>query len=182
MTDARSLTRSERPSTSSGRKSISGRGGTPTRLTKEGGPPWSRDSNSPPGFLVASSAETERWRLERLRCTGPQLDSPVTRRKSFFRLAVSSSRPRTSRKTRLLVTGVRSGDLIDCPNCAGHPLRVREDAGAGRRRSRHHPPRACQGRGQGFVLRSDRPADVRVRDVRRRGSVGRKPEAGPRVE
>jgi hypothetical protein len=25
--------------------------------------------------------------------------------------------------------GVRSGDLVECPNCAGHPLRVREEDG-----------------------------------------------------
>jgi mercuric ion transport protein len=28
-----------------------------------------------------------------------------------------------------LPVGVRSGDLVECPNCAGHALRVREDAG-----------------------------------------------------
>lgn len=28
-----------------------------------------------------------------------------------------------------LAPRVRSGDLIDCPNCAGHALRVRKDAG-----------------------------------------------------
>ncbi len=28
-----------------------------------------------------------------------------------------------------LPTGVQPGDLVDCPNCAGHALRVREDAG-----------------------------------------------------
>lgn len=25
--------------------------------------------------------------------------------------------------------GTRSGDLVECPNCAGHALRVHEDAG-----------------------------------------------------
>ena len=28
-----------------------------------------------------------------------------------------------------LPEGVKSGDLIECPNCAGHALRLREDAG-----------------------------------------------------
>ncbi len=28
-----------------------------------------------------------------------------------------------------LPPGVRSGDLVECPNCAGHALRVRENAG-----------------------------------------------------
>jgi len=28
-----------------------------------------------------------------------------------------------------LPSRVRSGDLIECPNCAGHLLRVRDDAG-----------------------------------------------------
>ena len=28
-----------------------------------------------------------------------------------------------------LPEGTRSGDLIECPNCAGHALRVREDSG-----------------------------------------------------
>ena len=28
-----------------------------------------------------------------------------------------------------LPPGIRSGDLVECPNCAGHALRVREDAG-----------------------------------------------------
>jgi DNA-directed RNA polymerase subunit RPC12/RpoP len=28
-----------------------------------------------------------------------------------------------------LPEGTRSGDLIECPNCAGHALRVREEAG-----------------------------------------------------
>ena len=28
-----------------------------------------------------------------------------------------------------LPAGTRSGDLVECPNCAGHALRVREDAG-----------------------------------------------------
>jgi len=28
-----------------------------------------------------------------------------------------------------LPEGTRSGDLVECPNCAGHALRVREDAG-----------------------------------------------------
>jgi DNA-directed RNA polymerase subunit RPC12/RpoP len=28
-----------------------------------------------------------------------------------------------------LPPGVQPGDLVDCPNCAGHALRVREDAG-----------------------------------------------------
>jgi len=28
-----------------------------------------------------------------------------------------------------LPPGVRSGDLVECPNCAGHALRVREDGG-----------------------------------------------------
>ena len=27
-----------------------------------------------------------------------------------------------------LPQGVKSGDLVECPNCAGHALRVREDA------------------------------------------------------
>ena len=27
-----------------------------------------------------------------------------------------------------LPAGVRSGDLVDCPNCAGHALRVREES------------------------------------------------------
>ena len=28
-----------------------------------------------------------------------------------------------------LAEGTRSGDLLECPNCAGHALRVREEAG-----------------------------------------------------
>lgn len=28
-----------------------------------------------------------------------------------------------------LPDGTRTGDLVECPNCAGHGLRVREDAG-----------------------------------------------------
>jgi len=28
-----------------------------------------------------------------------------------------------------LPPGVRSGDLVECPNCAGHALRVREERG-----------------------------------------------------
>jgi len=28
-----------------------------------------------------------------------------------------------------LPLGTRPGDLVDCPNCAGHALRVHEDAG-----------------------------------------------------
>lgn len=28
-----------------------------------------------------------------------------------------------------LPEGTRSGNLVECPNCAGHALRVREDAG-----------------------------------------------------
>jgi len=28
-----------------------------------------------------------------------------------------------------LPAGVRSGDLVECPNCAGHALRVREEGG-----------------------------------------------------
>ncbi len=28
-----------------------------------------------------------------------------------------------------LLPGVGSGDLVECPNCAGHLIRVREDAG-----------------------------------------------------
>jgi Zn finger protein HypA/HybF involved in hydrogenase expression len=28
-----------------------------------------------------------------------------------------------------LATDVRSGDLVECPNCAGHALRVREEGG-----------------------------------------------------
>ena len=28
-----------------------------------------------------------------------------------------------------LPVGVRSGDLVECPNCAGRALRVREDSG-----------------------------------------------------
>jgi len=40
-----------------------------------------------------------RWRIGRSRSTGPRPDSPVTRRKSFFRLGVSPSRPRTSPRT-----------------------------------------------------------------------------------
>jgi uncharacterized paraquat-inducible protein A len=28
-----------------------------------------------------------------------------------------------------LPEGTRSGDLVECPNCAGHALRVHEDAG-----------------------------------------------------
>lgn len=28
-----------------------------------------------------------------------------------------------------LPMGIKSGDLIDCPNCAGHALRVREQGG-----------------------------------------------------
>ncbi len=28
-----------------------------------------------------------------------------------------------------LPPGVRSGDLVECPNCAGYALRVREDGG-----------------------------------------------------
>ncbi len=28
-----------------------------------------------------------------------------------------------------LPVGVKSGDVVECPNCAGHALRVREDAG-----------------------------------------------------
>ena len=28
-----------------------------------------------------------------------------------------------------LPTGLRSGDLVECPNCAGHALRVREERG-----------------------------------------------------
>jgi hypothetical protein len=28
-----------------------------------------------------------------------------------------------------LPEGTRSGDLVDCPNCAGHALRLHEDAG-----------------------------------------------------
>ena len=28
-----------------------------------------------------------------------------------------------------LPRGVRSGDLVECPNCAGHALRVREEGG-----------------------------------------------------
>ncbi len=31
-----------------------------------------------------------------------------------------------------LPADVRSGDLVECPNCAGHALRVLEDAGAWR--------------------------------------------------
>ena len=29
-----------------------------------------------------------------------------------------------------LPSGTRSGDLVDCPNCAGHALRVSEDGGS----------------------------------------------------
>jgi len=28
-----------------------------------------------------------------------------------------------------LAEGTRSGDLVECPNCAGHALRIHEDAG-----------------------------------------------------
>jgi len=28
-----------------------------------------------------------------------------------------------------MAEGARAGDLMECPNCAGHALRVREDAG-----------------------------------------------------
>ena len=28
-----------------------------------------------------------------------------------------------------LPSGVASGDLLDCPNCAGHALRIREEGG-----------------------------------------------------
>ena len=28
-----------------------------------------------------------------------------------------------------LPAGLRSGDLVECPNCAGHALRVREESG-----------------------------------------------------
>ena len=28
-----------------------------------------------------------------------------------------------------LAIGVRSGDLVECPNCAGHALRLREESG-----------------------------------------------------
>jgi uncharacterized paraquat-inducible protein A len=28
-----------------------------------------------------------------------------------------------------LPAGVRPGDLVECPNCAGHALRIREEAG-----------------------------------------------------
>jgi len=28
-----------------------------------------------------------------------------------------------------LPEGTRSGDLLECPNCAGHPLRLREEGG-----------------------------------------------------
>lgn len=33
-------------------------------------------------------------------------------------------------ETVTLPSGTRSGDLVDCPNCAGHALRVSEDGGS----------------------------------------------------
>src|SRR3989442_3615142 len=54
---ARSPTRSERPSTSSGRKNISGHGETRTRRPREQGPPWRRASKSATATSAAFSLE-----------------------------------------------------------------------------------------------------------------------------
>src|SRR2546422_8162250 len=53
----RSPTRSERRSTSSGRKNISGHGETRTRQPREQAPPWRRVSNSATASSVACSLE-----------------------------------------------------------------------------------------------------------------------------
>src|SRR5204863_1532061 len=54
---ARSPTRSERPSTSSGRKNISGHGATRTRQPRAQAPPWRRVSSSATASSVAFSLE-----------------------------------------------------------------------------------------------------------------------------
>ena len=58
-----------------------------------------------------------------------------------------------------LPRGVKSGDLIECPNCAGHALRLRENAGHWSATLAHRV--SCPKCNESLVL----PEDVKPRDA-----------------
>jgi len=58
-----------------------------------------------------------------------------------------------------LTEGTRSGDLVECPNCAGHALRVHEDAGRWAARLAHRA--SCPECDEVITLPDDvRPGDT----------------------